>query len=98
MAYAILATEALGMAPTKASYLYLRSGNLKSFDPNEEAIGRTKSRVIKIAEQIRSEKEYKPRPTKMCYYCDYLEFCPAKEEAKKLIAEYKGKEIEELPF
>jgi len=99
MAYAILATEALGMPPTKASYLYLRSGNYRSFEPNKEAIGRTKARVIEIAEQIQGEKEFPPNPTKMCYYCDYLEFCPAKEEAKKLVAEYKGKEeVTDLPF
>jgi len=99
MAYSILATEALGMPPTKASYLYLRSGNLKSFDPNKEAIECTKARIIEIAEQIRNEKDFLPRPTKMCYYCDYLEFCPAKEKARNLIAEYKGEdETADLPF
>lgn len=99
MAYSILATEALGLPPTKASYLYLRSGNIKSFEPNKEAIEHTKARVLEIAEKISSEKEFLPRPTKMCYYCDYLEFCPAKEKAKEFIAEYKGEdEIAELPF
>jgi putative RecB family exonuclease len=99
MAYSILATEALGLPPTKASYLYLRSGNVKSFEPDKEAIARTKTKVLEIAEKIRSEKEFLPRPTKMCYYCNYLEFCPAKEKAKELIAEYKGEdEVAELPF
>jgi RecB family exonuclease len=99
MAYSILAKESLGMPPTKASYLYLRSGNVKSFDPNAEAIERAKERVLKIAGQMKNEEEFSPRPTKMCYYCNYLEFCPAKEEAKKLITEYKGKdESAELPF
>lgn len=99
MAYSILATEALGLPPTKASFLYLRSGNIKSFEPDEEATQHTKERVLEIAEQIRNEKDFSPQPTKMCYYCDYLEFCPAKEEAKKLISEYKGEdEVAELPF
>jgi len=99
MAYAILATEALGMAPSKVSYLYLRSGELRSFEPNEKAIERTKERTLMIAEQIQKEEEFAARPTKMCQYCDYLEFCPAKEEAKRLVAEYKGEdETAELPF
>lgn len=99
MAYTILAKEALGMSPTKASYLYLRSGNLKSFDPDKKAIERTKIKVLEIAEQIQKEEEFSPHPTKMCYYCDYLEFCSAKEEAKKIITEYKGKDgIADLPF
>ena len=99
MVYSILAEGALGKPPTKASYLYLRSGNLKSFQPNKEAKADAKARVLKIAEQIRNEKEFSPHPTKLCNWCDYLEFCPAKEEAKKLIVEYKGEDaITDLPF
>ncbi|PIS12175.1 hypothetical protein COT70_02250 [candidate division WWE3 bacterium CG09_land_8_20_14_0_10_47_33] len=98
MVYSILAEEALGKPPTKASYLYLRSGNLRSFQPGEEAKSRAKARALEIAEQIRSEKEFSPHPTKICWWCNYLEFCPAKEEAKRIIAEYKGGEPKELPF
>lgn len=99
MAYSILTEEALGMKLAKASYLYLRSGNLKSFQPGEEAKAKAKARVLEVAEQIRNDKEFPPHPTKICNWCDYVEFCPAKEEVKKLIAEYKGKDaITDLPF
>ena len=99
MVYSILAEGALGKPPTKASYLYLRSGNLKSFQPNKEAKADAKARVLKIAEQIKNDKEFPPHPTRICYYCNYVEFCPAKKEVKKLIAEYKGKDkVADLPF
>jgi RecB family exonuclease len=99
MIYSILAEKALGKPPTKTSYLYLRSGNRKDFQPTKEIKERAKERVLKIAEKIRREEEFPPHPTKICYFCDYIEFCPAKEEAKKLIAEYKGEDaIGKLPF
>lgn len=98
MVYSILAEEALGKPPTKTSYLYLRSGNLKSFQPSKETKAQAKAKVLEIAEKIRNDNEFSPHPTKLCHWCNYVEFCPAKEEAKKLIAEYKGEETKELPF
>lgn len=98
MVYSILAEGALGKPLAKASYLYLRSGNRKSFQPDEKGKVKAKEQVLEIAEKIRNDSEFSPHPTKLCYWCNYVEFCPAKEEAKKLIAEYKGEETEELPF
>ncbi len=98
MAYSILAEEALGMKLAKASYLYLRSGNLKSFNPIDKTKAETKKKLLEKAERIRTDKEFSPRPTKICCWCNYIEFCPVKEEAKKIISEYKGEEPEELPF
>jgi len=96
--YSILAEEALGKPPAKASYLYLRSGSLKSFQPDEKAKANAKAWVLEIAEKIRNDEELPPHPTKLCYWCNYLEFCPAKVEAKKHIAKYKGEKPEKLPF
>jgi putative RecB family exonuclease len=98
MAYALLAEKALGIKAKKGSYLYLRSGHLKSFEITEEEKKKTKERIGKIAQRIGEEEEFPPRPTKICNWCDYLEFCPAKEQATKLIAQFKGEESDGLPF
>lgn len=98
MAYAVLAEKSLGIKAQKGSYLYLRSGRLKSFEITEEEKKKTREKIAKIAQKIKAETEFPPRPTKICNWCDYLEFCPAKEEASKLIADYKGETSNDLPF
>ncbi len=101
-AYAILARQALGKPIAKASYLYLESGNFKSYpvDPKaEEEIGR---QILEIAIRIKTDEKFETRPGKRCYWCPYLEFCPAKDQANEYVAELRQKkgEIEttDLPF
>lgn len=97
MIYAVLAEGALGMPLAKASYLYPEKGKLVSFTPDTEAKDKALVRVKKIIQEIRADEEFDPHPSKMCYYCDFVELCPAKEEAKKSIAKFKGEEVD-LPF
>jgi len=97
MVYAILAESALGMKLAKASYLYPREAKRITFNPDQKSKERTLERIRKIITDIRNDDNFDPQPSKMCWYCDYVELCPAKEQAKKLIAEWKGEE-EELPF
>lgn len=97
MVYATLAERALGMPLDKASYLYLTNGKLATYDPTEAAKEKALHKVKEIAERISTDQEFEPQPSKMCFYCDFVELCPAKEQAKKFIAEFKGKE-NDLPF
>jgi len=97
MIYALLAEGALGMPLAKASYLYPEKGKLITFVPSKEAKDKALTRIRKIIEEIRADEEFEPQPSKMCYYCDFVELCPTKEEAKKHITKFKGKE-DDLPF
>lgn len=97
MIYAILAEEALGMPLAKASYLYPKNAKLITFTPSHEKKVKTLAKIKEIIDVIRKDEEFEPHPSKMCYYCDFVELCPAKEEARKFIADFKG-EKSDLPF
>lgn len=101
-AYAILSREALGKPIIRASYMYLESGNLKSFLVTPEVEEETKEKIHELVKKIRADEEFAPKPGKRCFWCAYVEFCPAKTEAKKFIAELQKQrgepETPDLPF
>jgi CRISPR/Cas system-associated exonuclease Cas4 (RecB family) len=92
----------LGKPIHKASYLYLESGNFKNFPVTEETEAKTRQRITEMIARIKDDEEFAPRPGKRCYWCPYVEFCPAKDRANEYIAELrqsKGKtETTDLPF
>jgi len=69
----------------KATYIYLKSGNRVSVIPEPQLREETKKKVLDIVEKITKETEWKPNISRLCGYCDYLPFCPAKEEIKKTL-------------
>lgn len=97
MTYSILSEKALGMPLEKASFLYLTSGKVATYKPTKESMEKALARIKDIAQQIKEDREFNPQPSKMCYYCDFVELCPAKEEARKYISDFKGEE-DDLPF
>lgn len=103
IAYTLLAENSLGKSPIKkASFVYLQSGETQTFTPTDELKEQTLERIKNIVAQIRerSQKEdFSPKPGRICIFCDYVEFCLAKDKAKKIIAESRGRGSEEaLPF
>lgn len=101
-AYAILSRQALGKPIAKASYLYLETGNFKSYPVNPEAEEEARQRILEIVARVKTDGKFEPRPGKRCYWCPYLEFCPAKEKAQEYIAELRKSrgetETVDLPF
>jgi len=101
-AYAILSRQALGKPIAKASYLYLETGNFKSYQVSAEVEEETRQRILETVAKIKADQEFSPRPGKRCYWCPYIEFCPAKEKANEYIAELKKNkgetETADLPF
>ncbi|MEX0587386.1 MAG: PD-(D/E)XK nuclease family protein [Patescibacteria group bacterium] len=102
LAYAILSRQALGKPITKASYLYLETGNFKTFTVTVNTEEETRQRILEMVGRIKADQEFAPRPGRRCYWCPYVEFCPAKDEANKAIAELRQKKGEtgtvDLPF
>ncbi|HEB14060.1 MAG TPA: PD-(D/E)XK nuclease family protein [candidate division WWE3 bacterium] len=97
MVYAILARGTLGMPLAKASYFYPKNAKFVTFTPTLETEDKTIKKIKEAIDAIRKDEEFEPDPSKMCYYCDFVELCPAKEEARKYIADFKG-EKDDLPF
>jgi putative RecB family exonuclease len=64
----------------KVSYLYLLSGVMHTKELDRKALDKTAWEVLRIAGQIREEKDYPPRPGSACAGCDFQAICPAKDE------------------
>jgi len=84
MAYVFLAESLFNKSVSKASYLYLKSCNWQSIVPEKEIREQTKKEILEIVDKIGNENEWNPNISKLCAYCDYIDFCPAKEEVKNL--------------
>ena len=85
MAYVFLAEGLFNKPVNKASYLYLKSGNWKPVIPDEFLRRRTREEILEIVDRIGMEAEWNPNISKLCAYCDYIDFCPDKEEVRKFI-------------
>jgi putative RecB family exonuclease len=73
----VIHKEDPSITKVRASYILLRHDFeyiTREFTLAE--ILKVKDQYIKYAEQIVNETEYKPNPTALCNYCDYLSLCP----------------------
>lgn len=85
-------------APVGSLY-YLLEGKEKLIEINEGLKSETVEWIKTVEGKITSDSVFDPRISKLCGWCDYLKFCPARKEAEKLIGEKKVKaDIEDIPF
>lgn len=83
--YTFLVEGIYGKKVSRATYIYLKSGRRVSVEPAEDLRAETKRHIIDTVDKIADTKEFKPNISKLCGYCDYLPFCPAKEEIKETL-------------
>lgn len=73
----VIVTEDPSITKVRASYILLRHDFeyiTTEFDIAE--IMTIKDKYIEYARQMNTEKDFKPNPTALCNYCDYLNLCP----------------------
>jgi len=73
----VIVNEDPSIKKVRASYILLRHDFeyvTKEFEIDE--IMTVKDKYLEYANQIVAEKEFKPNPTVLCNYCDYLDQCP----------------------
>lgn len=71
----------------KASYIVLGEGSKHiDFVFTKTDLDRCTKKILSIVEQIRNDKTWAPRPSKLCSFCDFESICPAtieRNERKK---------------
>lgn len=84
------------------SFYYLRSCKKLSFNTNNinninnEEI---KNEILSKVNDIQNEKEFQPRPSKLCKFCIFQTFCPAQQQVQEIIRISVDKDCpEDLPF
>ena len=100
MAYGVLAEAVFQKDVSKVSFWYLRSGRMQTFLYNLEERDKILEKINTIVSKIKAEKKFAPRVGSRCYICDYVQFCPKKEEVLKLLKKEmpSQREISKLPF
>jgi putative RecB family exonuclease len=59
--------------------VYLGSGDVLTYDPVPGDLERVERKLLALWEAIRAATEsgeWRPRPTKLCGWCDHREVCP----------------------
>lgn len=75
-AYVII-SEDPSIKKVRASYILLRHDfEYITTEFNTKEILKVKDQYIEYARQMSTEKEFKPNPTVLCNFCDYLDRCP----------------------
>jgi CRISPR/Cas system-associated exonuclease Cas4 (RecB family) len=97
--YKLLAELNFEKSVDKASFYYLKTGNIKEFKLKHISKSAVKDEVLEKIKTINETKEFEPRPSKLCKYCMFKNFCPAKTKVKELIKEPEDEDLaEDLPF
>jgi putative RecB family exonuclease len=78
--YALLAQEVLGRPPVRVKLLHLKEPLVIVAEPTDQALRghRIKASAVWSAiERSCSKEDFQPRPSALCGYCDFRDFCPA---------------------
>ncbi len=83
----------------KTSFYFLKSGKKKEFEVKKKA-EKIKEEVLKRIEKVNQTKDWETRPSKLCQYCIFTSFCPAKKKAEELTKTANEEELysDDLPF
>lgn len=83
--YAMIVATGEKKPVTKASYLYLQTMQWHTVEIDADMSVDAIEQVREVVNQIKSEREFAPRPNKYCSSCDFLAICPAREQIQLLI-------------
>lgn len=77
--YALVIWRLKRVVPRRLQLVYLGSGDVLTYDPVTADLERTERKLLALWEAIRHATEtgdWRPRPTKLCGWCDHQAFCP----------------------
>ncbi|SDE98754.1 putative RecB family exonuclease [Streptomyces griseoaurantiacus] len=77
--YALVIWRLKKVVPRRLQLVYLGSGDVVTYDPVIEDLQGVERKLLALWEAIRTATEtgdWRPRPTKLCGWCDHQEFCP----------------------
>lgn len=73
----VIVSEDPSIKKVRASYILLRHDfEYITTEFTKKDILQVKEKYLEYASQIRTENEYKPTPSALCNYCDFLDKCP----------------------
>nr|WP_206307812.1 PD-(D/E)XK nuclease family protein [Streptomyces sp. A0958] len=77
--YALVVWRLKGVVPRRLQLVYLGSGDVMTYDPVVADLERVERKLLALWEAISLATrtgEWRPRPTKLCGWCDHQALCP----------------------
>ncbi|WP_327278270.1 RecB family exonuclease [Streptomyces sp. NBC_01224] len=77
--YALVIWRLKGVVPRRLQLVYLGSGDIMTYDPVVADLERVERKLLALWDAIRQATEtgeWRPRPTKLCGWCDHQSVCP----------------------
>ncbi|MEU6486951.1 PD-(D/E)XK nuclease family protein [Streptomyces sp. NPDC046887] len=77
--YALVVWRLKRVIPRRLQLVYLGSGEVLTYDPVEADLRRVERRLLALWDAIAhatATGDWRPRPTKLCGWCDHQEHCP----------------------
>ncbi|MFD4948004.1 RecB family exonuclease [Streptomyces sp. NPDC058239] len=77
--YALVIWRLKGLVPRRLQLVYLGSGDIVTYDPVVADLERVERKLLALWDAIRlatETGEWRPRPTKLCGWCDHQSVCP----------------------
>ncbi|MDN3293606.1 RecB family exonuclease [Streptomyces ficellus] len=77
--YALVVWRLKGVVPRRLQLVYLGSGDVMTYDPVEADLLRVERKLLALWDAIAQATEtgdWRPRPTKLCGWCDHQAVCP----------------------
>ena len=78
--YAFLCEQLLGRRPARIQLLYLSEPVAIVAQPSDQSIRGLEQRALaiwKAVERACADEDFRPRPSRLCEWCAFREFCPA---------------------
>ncbi|WBB60330.1 PD-(D/E)XK nuclease family protein [Streptomyces sp. WMMC500] len=78
--YALVLWRLRGRVPRRLQLVYLGSGDVLTYDPDEADLRGVERKVLALWQAIRRATEsgdWRPRPGRLCGWCDFKDSCPA---------------------
>ncbi|MGA5562145.1 RecB family exonuclease [Streptomyces platensis] len=77
--YALVVWRLRGVVPRRLQLVYLGSGDVVTYDPDEADLRGVERKLLALWEAIQLATvsgDWRPRPTKLCGWCDHQAHCP----------------------
>lgn len=78
--YALIVQRALGTIPHRLQLLYLGSGEVLTYHPDDEDLDRFERKLLALWQAITraaQTQDWRPRPSRRCQWCAFQTLCPA---------------------
>lgn len=77
--YALVLWRTRGVVPRVLRLLYLKDAEICDYSPDAEELERFERTLValsKAIERAKQDRNFRPKPSKLCGWCSYQQFCP----------------------